>query len=158
MQTLPPPPPPNFIYEQNKSHEILNLIWLLKEVTNHVTVICSRFQISNLMMIYGTCTFNLNVLLFHPNCHPNNLQDSIYQNIRVFTNRLKTVWILISWLLPADLDQHVVRLYLLKLIYKWIKNSVDPDQLASMKPADLDQHCFPKQDINYWVKHERIKD
>ena len=26
-------------------------------------------------------------------------------------------------------------------------NSVDPDQLASQKPADLDQHCFLKQDI-----------
>ena len=23
------------------------------------------------------------------------------------------------------------------------KNSVDPDQLASEKPADLDLHCFP---------------
>ena len=25
--------------------------------------------------------------------------------------------------------------------------SLDPDQLASEKPADLDQHCFLKQDI-----------
>ena len=24
------------------------------------------------------------------------------------------------------------------------KNSVDPDQLASKKPADQDLHCFPK--------------
>ena len=23
------------------------------------------------------------------------------------------------------------------------ENSVDPDQLASVKPVDLDQHCFP---------------
>ena len=25
---------------------------------------------------------------------------------------------------------------------KWKKNSVDPDQLASWKPADQDLHCF----------------
>ena len=26
-------------------------------------------------------------------------------------------------------------------------NSVDPDQLAFKKPADLDIHCFQKQDM-----------
>ena len=25
-----------------------------------------------------------------------------------------------------------------------VENSVDPDQLASLKPADLDLHCFQK--------------
>ena len=25
----------------------------------------------------------------------------------------------------------------------WFDNSVDPDQLASQKPADHDPHCFP---------------
>ena len=25
-----------------------------------------------------------------------------------------------------------------------IENSVDPDQLASKKPADQDPHCFPR--------------
>ena len=25
----------------------------------------------------------------------------------------------------------------------WFENSVDPDQLASGKPADQDPHCFP---------------
>ena len=28
-------------------------------------------------------------------------------------------------------------------IYPVFKNSVDPDQLATEKPADQDQHCFP---------------
>ena len=29
-----------------------------------------------------------------------------------------------------------------------MKNSVDPDQLASEKPADLDLHCFPTEYIS----------
>ena len=27
-------------------------------------------------------------------------------------------------------------------------NSVDPDQLASLKPTDLDLHCLQRQDIS----------
>ena len=37
---------------------------------------------------------------------------------------LKTLWILISWLSSC------------------FENTVDPDQLASEKPADLDSQCF----------------
>ena len=32
-----------------------------------------------------------------------------------------------------------------------MSNSVDPDQLASQKPADLDLHCFQKQDISWLI-------
>ena len=32
---------------------------------------------------------------------------------------------------------------LLKMDIFSLENSVDPDQLASKKPADLDPHCFP---------------
>ena len=36
-----------------------------------------------------------------------------------------------------------------KLVFtKEVKNSVDPDQLASKKPADLDLHCFQNITLN----------
>ena len=42
----------------------------------------------------------------------------------------------------------------LKLLKKWnqisMENSVDPDQLAALKPADLDLHCF-QYNIALWV-------
>ena len=38
-----------------------------------------------------------------------------------------------------------------------VENSVDHDQLASEKPADLDPHCFQKQGI-FWFNIARVRD
>ena len=52
-------------------------------------------------------------------------------------------------------------LMMLNLYISCSENSVDPDQLASEKPADQDPHCFPLRSSEYmlisfnWGKMER---
>ena len=41
------------------------------------------------------------------------------------------------------------------ILYMRSGNSVDPDQLASQKPADLDQLCFKTG--RFWVQHVRVE-
>ena len=50
-------------------------------------------------------------------------------------------------------NKHIVCINLqdIYLVTSRVKNSVDPDQLASEKPADLDIHCFQNGYIQ--VKH-----
>ena len=39
----------------------------------------------------------------------------------------------------------------------WIANSADPDQLASLKPTDLDVHCLKKQGISGFSRINSLK-
>ena len=55
--------------------------------------------------------------------------------------------ILCTTLLPNVSFNSFVEFQLLACYYR-VEDSVDPDQLASQKPADLDLHCFQKQDIS----------
>ena len=48
---------------------------------------------------------------------------------------------------------HMSRHLLFSSPARWMINSVDCDQLASEKPADLDIQCFPKGYI--WGQHGR---
>ena len=48
---------------------------------------------------------------------------------------------------PQLLSNLLLGYQLLACITRGVQNCVDPDQLASSKPADLDLHCFQKGHI-----------
>ena len=51
---------------------------------------------------------------------------------------------LMHYTLPQSLTNQLTGYQLLPWVYysKRMENSVDPDQLASLRPPDLYQHCF----------------
>ena len=46
---------------------------------------------------------------------------------------------------------------MLAYIYQQSKNSEDPDQLASMKPADLDIHFFKTGQFGYSILRVNVR-
>ena len=58
-----------------------------------------------------------------------------------------------NYIPPTSSRDNNSNLIMLSLDISCYKNRVDPDQLASEKPADLDSHCFPlrlKKHANHW--------